>query len=146
MAIDKSKKWWTGDEPDDLREYLGLFSEDSYPITEFRLATCTCGCKEFSLDADAEEGAARRVCKSCASRRFICDSAEFWEGSEPEGWKCIKCKSRHTNIGVGFSLYHNGEDIRWMYIGVRCPACGILGCFADWKIAYSPSLHLMDHI
>ncbi|MGA7753515.1 MAG: hypothetical protein WCB05_11810 [Candidatus Sulfotelmatobacter sp.] len=50
-----------------------------------------------------------------------------------------------ANVGVGFSLYDDGE-IRWVYFGERCSACGILGCFAGWKVAYSPSKQLLEQV
>jgi hypothetical protein len=31
-------------------------------------------------------------------------------------------------------------------VGVRCPRCGVLGCFAGWKIGFSPSRHLLDRV
>jgi len=49
------------------------------------------------------------------------------------------------HIGIGFSLYDDGE-IRWLYVGERCATCGILGCFAGWKIAYSPSKQLLEQV
>jgi hypothetical protein len=25
-------------------------------------------------------------------------------------------------------------DARWLYVGCRCPACGLTACYGDWKI------------
>lgn len=145
MAIDKSGKWWIGEAPEDLEEYLAAYSEDGHPMDEFRLVRCPCGSTIFHLEADYNEGVARRTCMKCRKRHFICDSGEFWAEAEPEKFKCIECGSIRANIGVGFSLYKaKARDVRWIYIGVRCAKCGVLGCFADWKVGYGPSTQLMD--
>ncbi len=146
MTIDRSGEWWTGSDPGDLEEYLEAFTAEEYPIEQFRLARCGCGSFAFRLDANPNEGAALRQCLSCSSRQYICDSQEYWEDVEPESWECIECGTDQTNVGVGFSLYDDGNDIRWLYVGVRCLQCGILGCFAGWKIGYGPSLHLINHV
>jgi hypothetical protein len=134
MAIDESGKWWTGTAPDDVRGYLEAYAEDGYQVHDFRLARCPCGCVEFRLEADDNEGVARRTCTSCGEIRFIADSAEYWSDAEPEVWKCVECSSETTNVGVGFSLYEDNRGIRWLFVGVRCARCGILGCFAEWKV------------
>jgi hypothetical protein len=146
MAIDTSGKWWVGDFPGDLEAYLQAYSEDSWLVHQFRLAKCVCGSVEFRLDASDNDGVARRTCAKCRHAHFICDSAEFWDEAEPEHWKCIECGSEQCNIGVGFSLYDDETDIRWLYVGERCARCGVLGCFAGWKIGYGPSLHLMEQV
>lgn len=144
MAIDKSGEWWVGDGPEDLKEYLEAFSEDSYPVHEFRVARCDCGSVEFHLEASDEDGVARRACVACKRKHFICDSEENWDDAETKRWRCVECKSKVANVGVGFSLYDDRQSIHWLYVGERCVACGVLGCAASWKIGYSPSLQLMD--
>jgi hypothetical protein len=145
MAIDKSGKWWTSDQPQDVRGFLEAYSAEGYKVDDFRLALCECGSEVFNLWADDDEGCAKRVCLSCAKDHFICDSEEYWADSQPVEWKCIECGSTSANIGVGFSLYEDGE-IRWLYVGERCSSCGFLGCFAGWKIAYAPSKQLLSQV
>ena len=145
MAIDKSGKWWIGTCSEDIKDYLEAYSSDGYGVHEFRLAKCSCGSDTFRLFADHGEGCAKRTCTSCASSQFICDSEEYWSEAAPEEWKCVECDSTSANVGVGFSLYKEGE-VRWLYIGERCAQCGTLGCFAGWKIAYSPSKQLLEHV
>jgi hypothetical protein len=144
MAIDKSGKWWIGSTPEDIAEYLQAYSEESYRMHEFRLARCECGSVEFHLDASDNDGVARRTCAHCSKVHFICDSEEFWEEAEPEHWNCTECESEIANVGIGFSLYEDRQDIHWIYVGERCSSCGVLGCFAGWKVGYGPSLHLLD--
>jgi hypothetical protein len=145
MAIDKSGKWWVGSEPQDVEEYLRAYSSEGYKTDEFRLAKCGCGSVEFELWADDTEGVARRACRSCGTERFIGDSEEFWSDATPEEFKCGECGSKCANVGVGFSLYEDGE-VRWLYVGERCSSCGVLGCFAGWKVGYAPSRQLMDQV
>lgn len=133
---------------EDIRAYLEALSADSYPVHEFRLCACPCGSRIFDLESDDNEGTARRVCRECKAEHFICDSGEYWADAEPEKWGCIQCKkkSEGANVGVVFSLYEGGKAIRWLYIGVRCARCGILGSPAGWKIGYEPSLPLLDKV
>lgn len=145
MSIDTTGKWWLGSEPADIREYLVAYTQDGYPVSDFRLAKCSCGSDIFNMATDDDEGVAKRTCVTCASEHFICDSEEFQEDAKLEEFSCIECGSKQANIGVGFSLYDDGE-IRWLYVGARCVACGILGCFADWKVAYSPSRDLIERV
>jgi ferredoxin-like protein FixX len=143
MSIDTTGKWWVGTNPTDIREYLIAYTQDAYSVSEFRLAKCSCGSDVFSLEADDDEGVAKRTCVACGAEHFICDSEEYWGDAQPEEFKCIECGSKRANVGVGFSL-HGGDEVRWLYVGERCAGCGVLGCFAGWKIAYSPSKHLME--
>ena len=145
MSIDKSGEWWVGRKPEDIKEYLDAYSAESYRTTEFRQARCSCGSEVFELLADDEEGCAKRICTSCRQERFICDSEEYWQDASPVAWKCVECGSTAANVGVGFSLYDDGE-VRWLYVGERCSTCGILGCFAGWKVGYSPSKGLLEQV
>jgi hypothetical protein len=145
MAIDTSGKWWVGSDVNDLPEYLRALSEEGYLATEFRIAQCPCGSNVFQVAIDADEGAAKRTCVRCGAEHFICDSEEYWKDSAPRKWKCTgKCKSKSANICVGFALRKKQDDVHWVYIGTRCADCGVLGCYGDWKIDYSPSLQLLD--
>jgi hypothetical protein len=145
MSVDKSGKWWIGTSPNDVKEFLDAYSAESYSIAEFRPAKCRCGSDVFGLFADDDEGCAKRACALCGKEEFICDSGEYWADASPEEWNCIECGSADANVGVGFSLYEDGE-IRWLYIGQRCATCGVLGCFAGWKVGYSPSRQLFDQV
>lgn len=145
MAIDKLGKWWVGSEPYDIEEYVRAYSSDGCKTDEFRLAKCACGSTEFGLWADDNEGVAKRVCGACNTEHFICDSGEFWPDADPEEYTCVECGSKSANVGVGFSLYPEG-DVRWLYVGERCSSCGVLGCFAGWKVGHGPSSQLMDQV
>ncbi len=147
MSVDTSGKWWVDSDPSDIAEFLEAYSSDSgYKTEVFRLSRCKCGSVQFLLEADDNEGTARRSCVKCKAEHFICDSGEYWEDSEPEKWRCVECKSIHTNVGVGFSLYPEDKEVKWLYVGCRCAKCGVLGCFAGWKVAYVPSRHLFEQV
>jgi hypothetical protein len=94
-----------GDQPDDIEAFLRAYATEGYQVNEFRLSKCECGSLEFALDADDEEGVARRTCAACSREHFIGDSAEYWEGADAERWTCVECQSQRANIGVGFSIY-----------------------------------------
>lgn len=49
------------------------------------------------------------------------------------------------NVTVGFSRRDDGE-VRWVYLGLRCIEDSVLGCYADWKIDYSPSIQLLAEV
>jgi hypothetical protein len=146
MVIDTSGEWWTGSEPNDIPEYLRALTQESYSADECRASRCKCGNETFRLDVDRNEGAARRTCSACGVEHFICDSEEYWKEADPESWQCIECKGKHANICIGFSLYEGHRDIRWLYVGVRCIQCGVLGTFGDWKVGYGDSEQLMDKV
>ncbi len=146
MSIDTSGKWWVGTSPEDIKGYVEAYgSQSSYAVHEFRLAKCACSSVDFHLDADDTEGAAKRTCTKCSRQHFLCDSEEVAEEAEFQHWRC-GCGSEVTNIGVGFSLRKKLGEIRWLYVGCRCVKCGILGCFAGWKIDYAPSRQLLDQV
>jgi len=146
VSIDTSGKWWIGSEPVDIQGFLKEYSSQGHEVNEFRLARCDCGSEVFYLDADDTEGAAKRQCVKCGKEHFICDSEEYWGETDPKWCMCVECGGESVNVGVGFSLYEDTGDVRWLYVGVRCVTCGILGCFAGWKVAYGPSHHLLDRV
>jgi hypothetical protein len=81
---------------------------------------------------DENEGAAVRVCTSCGDEHPIGDSDEYLGEAELQDHCCV-CGKDAFEITVGVSLYEGSDDVRWLYIGCRCPACGLTGCYEDWK-------------
>lgn len=144
--IDRSGKWWRGDDSGDLGEYLGQFSAAAgYPATRITASRCSgCGGAEFSVELDADDGGAQRRCTACGAVAFIGDSAEHWGDAEPAQAAC-PCGGERFEVCVGFALRDDG-DVRWIYVAARCTACGILGVYADWKIDYSPTDHLLTAV
>jgi hypothetical protein len=144
MAIDRSSKWWRGGAALDIEEYLRAYTSDGYPIAYYRPCVCPCGSVDFTLEKDSSNQA-RRKCAQCDARHYIADTEEHWEPGRPKKWKCIECRSTVCNVGVGFASYDDDPTgIKWTYTGERCSTCGILGSFADWKVALSDSLRLLE--
>ncbi len=59
-----------------------------------------------------------------------------------EGAEC-PCGGTTFNTAVGFAFYEDSNDVKWVYLALRCTQDGVLGCYADWKIGYAPSEHLL---
>jgi len=146
MAIDRSGEWWKGSIPEDIEEYLRTYSEDGYPSTTVVHAACAgCGGVQFSVRIDDEEGCAERTCVACGVRVEMLDSADYIQDAELTSAAC-PCGGGTFNVGVGFAFYDGDDDVRWVYIGLRCVVDGVLGCYGDWKIGYGPSRHLLTAV
>jgi hypothetical protein len=145
MTIDTSGKWWKGADFADLAEYLREYTADGYPAEEVVPCVCTCGHTVFRLEGDQNEGCVRRTCAACGAQAFIADSGEAWDEADPVKLTCRPCRGRWFEVGVAFSRGQDG-DVRWITVGVRCVRCGVLGSFADWKIDYSPTDHLLRQV
>jgi hypothetical protein len=147
VTIDYSGKWWVGDRPNDLDEYLRAYTVDTYPVAQFKLTACTCGEQAFRLAADADEGCASVACMACGASRFLLDSESVWGEADPVDWTCIECGEVACNVGVGLARYaDDARAARWAYVGCRCVRCGILGCFAEWKLDGDPMDELLGKI
>lgn len=139
MTIDKSGKWWKGENFDDLAEYIKLLTAEGYPAEQVIHCVCICGNTTFRLVSGGES--AQRICAKCGEAALICDSP-YWEDAEPEKVRC-PCRNMVFEVGVGYSFRSTG-DIKWITVGERCTECGTLGSCADWKVDYSPSRHLLS--
>jgi hypothetical protein len=143
VAIDDSGDWWVGSGPADIKEYLAGYtrSEDAYPATAYRAIRCKCGSDRFRFERALS--ITRRVCAACGDVRYVGrdgSSAGWEEAAEdeaPEPYACVDCGCTEANATVGFAGYPEAPAVRgvkWFYLGVRCAACGILGCFNDGKV------------
>ena len=94
---------------------------------------CVCGGQTFRLQLD-EGTAAVRVCPqpTCAQAHPIGDSDEYLQEAELEACGC-PCGGEEFEITVGAHLYADSEDVKWVYIGCRCVACGLTANYGDWK-------------
>lgn len=72
------------------------------------------------------------------------DSADYVEAEL--GQHTCMCDGEALEIGVGVALYAGSQDVRWFYIGCRCPACGLVGVYADWKNEFSNYRDLLDRV
>ncbi len=132
----------------DLDRFLRECTAEDDPVREVRLVACACRGDTFTV-AFAGEDAVRRTCTACGTQRFVCDSEEYWQDNlddgdgVPEDAQC-PCGNETFQMAVGFALRPAGDDVKWIYVALRCTKCGELGLYADWKIDYSPSLQLLD--
>jgi hypothetical protein len=106
MAMDRSGRWWIGEDVAGVEEYLREYTADGYPAEEIRQCTCgTCGGRVFGLRGDVDEGSARRTCRNCGAKHFIADSAETWPQSSPRTSTCV-CGSNSFNLAVAYAREH----------------------------------------
>jgi hypothetical protein len=151
MAVDKSGKWWVGTDAADIDEHLREHRAGGYQPDRFVHARCVCGEATFRFDANDDEGVARRTCIACGLAHYMLDSAEFAEDAELDECAC-PCGNETFQVAVGFAHVETraadgdtetvGRAVKWVSVGLRCKACGILGTYADWKIDFDPTEHL----
>lgn len=145
MAVTKGDLW-RGTEPQDLDEFLADFTADQYPAKTIVHARCeACSGVEFDVRLDDDEGCAERTCGACGSTFALLDSADHLEEADLGDAAC-PCGGERFNIAVGFAQMADTDEVRWVYLALRCIADGTLGCYADWKIDYAPSMHLLGAV
>lgn len=147
MALRKRGKWKYGDSQADIRAEIVQYSrENGYPAEHFAEAVCGCGGKVFGLLLDENAGVASRVCIACdAEAHPIGDSAEFMDEADEEDVGC-PCGEEDFEITVGVSLYADSEDVRWLYLGCRCPKCGLTAVYGDWKNEFNGYRELLARV
>lgn len=133
MALTKRDNYYYGDGPADIRlELLRYSNKTGYLAHQFAEATCKCGGTLFGLALDDTQGAAVRTCLGCATKHPIGDSGDYLGEAELEECAC-PCGGEAFEIMVGVSLYDESADVRWLYLGCRCPKCGLTAAYGDWK-------------
>lgn len=133
MALRKRGEYRFGDAQSDIRAELARYSKkNSYLAQHFADAICKCGARTFCLKLDDTEGAAIRICAACKLEHPIGDSADYLEDAELQECAC-PCGNEEFEITVGVSLYDDSEDVKWLYLGCRCPKCGLTAVYGDWK-------------
>jgi hypothetical protein len=147
MALRKRGKWWYGDSQADIRPEIVRYSKKvGYTAEHFADAVCQCGSKVFALYLDGTAGVASRVCTACAAEAHpIGDSAEYMDEAEEEECAC-PCGGEKFEITVGVSLYDDSEDVRWLYVGCRCPKCGLTAVYGDSKNEFNGYWDLLARV
>jgi hypothetical protein len=138
MSLHRRGKWWYGDSQSDIRgELVRVGKLSGYVPIHFADTRCVCGGRSFRLRLD-EGTAAVRVCPKtdCARSHPIGDSDEYLDDAEMEECAC-PCGGDEFEITVGVHLYADSEDVKWVYIGCRCVACGLTANYGDWKNEFS---------
>lgn len=133
MALQKRGLYWYGDDQDDIRGEIARFSRCNEAVAQhFADAVCRCGSKIFRLRLDDDAGAAVRRCVECSFDHPIGDSVAFLDEAELGECSCV-CGGETFEITVGVALYDDSQGVKWLYLGCRCPACGLVGVYGDWK-------------
>jgi hypothetical protein len=146
MALKKRGKYRYGDGQTDIRAELIRYSKkNSYLAHQFADATCKCGGNLFGLALDDNAGAAVRTCVACNTEHPIGDSDEFLGEAELGECAC-PCGSEAFEITIGVSLYDDSEDVRWLYLGCRCPKCGLTAVYGDWKNEFNGYQQLLARV
>lgn len=134
----KEDGYWYGDNHADLRQEMLRYSElNGYPIDNYVDVCCACGNDSFYFSTDENEGVALRVCGRCEDEHLMGDSEEYAEEAEIEKHGCL-CDAEIFQITAGVHRYRNADetlspDVKWLYLGCRCVACGLVGNYAGWK-------------
>lgn len=146
MALRKRGSNRYGDNQADIREEITRYSElNGYLAVYFADATCKCGERRFRLSLDDNEGAAVRVCTTCNVEHPIGDSNEYLDDATLEECAC-PCGNEAFEITVGVSLYESSDDVKWLYLGCRCPECQLTAVYGDWKNEYPGYLELLSRV
>jgi hypothetical protein len=146
MALHKRGKFRYGDNQADIRaEILRYGKKNGYIAHHFADATCKCGGNLFKLALDDDEGAAIRICVGCNMRRPIGDSDEYLKDADLQECAC-PCGEEAFEIAVGLSLYDDSDDVRWLYLGCRCPKCGLTAVYGDWKNEFNGYQELLARV
>jgi hypothetical protein len=133
MALRRRGKWRYGDSQADIPGEILRYSKGvEYLAHHYADAVCGCGGKVFRLLLDDTQGAAVRRCVACNAEHPIGDSDEYMEEAELGECAC-PCGNEEFEISVGVSLYEGSEDVKWLYLGCRCPGCGLTAVYGDWK-------------
>jgi hypothetical protein len=136
MALKKRGKYRYGDNQADIRSELLRYSKaNEYEAQHFADAVCKCGGKVFGVALDDEAGVAIRICTACKVEHPMGDSADFMDEANP-GMCACPCGNEEFEVTVGVSLYQDSEDVKWLYLGFRCPKCGLTAIYGDWKNEY----------
>jgi hypothetical protein len=56
----------------------------------------------------------------------------------------VASESTPTVLGIDRQAWETERADRLLAHTMRCIKCGVLGCYAEWKIDYSPSMHLLE--
>jgi len=147
MALQSRGEHRYGDDLADLHQELARYARvNEAPAEHFADAVCHCGGRAFRLRLDEAVGLASRTCVACGREQFLGDAAEDRAEAELVDCAC-PCGGERLEVAVAAAVHADGEDARWLYVGARCSACGLVACFGDWKCdggPYESALSWMD--
>ena len=113
-----------------LQESIHDYSQANGRIaTSFESIECECGCTEFRLFSDDEEGGAFVVCQACDCEFDLADSRQFIASMEQN---ICSCGVEGLEVMIGTAFHEGTQDPCWTYIGGMCRQCGLAGVYTDW--------------
>jgi hypothetical protein len=146
MGLYRKGEYDYSDSQADIRSALVQYSRDTDYVTEhYADAICICGGRLFELLLDEEEGAALRICQTCTHAHAICDSADYLDDADLEKCECL-CGCQAFQITVGLTTFPDSDDTHWIFLGCRCPSCGLTGCYGDWKMEASSYKEMLKRV
>jgi hypothetical protein len=116
-----------GDSQADVRDELRDYSTGS--STDFADVVCQCGAHEFQLAVDEQAFAALRTCWRCHQEHAIAGDPA---AADLEECECL-CGADRFEVTCGAAT-------DWFFIGARCSACGLTGCYGDWQSSSARTL------
>ncbi|MCE9670018.1 hypothetical protein LY474_19655 [Myxococcus stipitatus] len=133
MALTRKGEYFHGDSRVDLRPFLERFSaEGPYAVDRMEALLCECGAEVLELLIDDVEGVGAQRCPRCSLVVALGDCEEFLDQAAPLRCEC-PCGGAVFELLTGVSFYAGTTDSRWFYVAGRCPNCGLVGCYGDWK-------------
>ena len=146
MPIRRENNQTFADSQADIRSELVRYSElNGYVAEHFADARCDCAATTFKLGLDENAGVAVRFCQSCGGELGMADSNDYFDEAEIYIAECT-CGGDIFEITLGVALYADSEDVRWLYVGCRCPACNLAGCYGDWKNEFIGYQKLLSNV
>lgn len=130
------------DELGELRAAIEDYAAGGYAVDRVVFAECGCGNETFLVVFDDSVGVAARICAACEAEAGIADSDEHFDDVDEVEQATCTCGNEIFRVATGFALDGAGE-VRWVSVGLRCTVDGVAGVYADWKIDYLPSAHLL---
>lgn len=98
--------------------------------TQFETQQCVCGSELFLMFSDDTEGGCGILCTQCEEGISIEGSADYMEDVEQN---ICTCESEALQVMVGKAFHEGSNDVKWVYVGGRCPECDLSGVYVDWK-------------
>lgn len=128
----------TGEDVDDLRDWVRQL--DGAPeVHEVVVLHCAQHGDEAQtwqyVEADAQQGLARRRCLSCAHTVHLLESEAHW--THPMMWACKGCAQSIAELCVGLHV-PDGEHVEWVALAARCVDCGRIEGLTDVLVDQRP--------
>jgi hypothetical protein len=144
MALRKEGKWWHGDRPADLDEYLlKVFTRNGF-ARHHHVVHARCGACSGAVFDTYQDDSNRllRVCSSCGAEHSVCDLDKKFD-PESAGEIVCECMWSPCELAVGFCLAErktrqsrgterSESKVKYLFVATRCTDCGRCVVCAQW--------------